>query len=153
MQNDISSRLKILIDLLGLNLKDFSRQTGVPYTTLQDYIAGKRLPGAENLQKISRQLHVSIDWLLTGEGEPFIKNEKNTNSFNVVNKENSVIGSNNIVIQNTNTKNDNSKIKEEERIVELIEAFKKLSKKKQDYFYYKIRAEALEEEISSTKNE
>ncbi len=71
----IIDRLKILIDLLGLNLKDFSRKTGIPYTTLQAYMGGKRQPAAENLQKIAIHLSVNTHWLLTGEGEPFIKKE------------------------------------------------------------------------------
>jgi len=69
------NRLKILIDLLGLNLKDFSRETGIPYPTLQDYLAGKIKPGADNLEKISMVFHVNLHWLLTGEGEPFMKKE------------------------------------------------------------------------------
>jgi len=75
MQNNISKRLKILIDLLGLSLKDFSRKTGIPYPTLLDYLADKRTPGGDNLQKIAMQLHVNLNWLLTGEGEPFIKSK------------------------------------------------------------------------------
>jgi len=73
MQNNISKRLKILIGLLGLNLKDFSKKTGIPYPTLLDYLADKRTPGGDNLQKIAMQLHVNLNWLLTGEGEPFVK--------------------------------------------------------------------------------
>ena len=69
MQNSIHERLKILIRSLGLNYKEFSCKTGIPYTTLQDYLAAKRIPGGENLQKIATQLHVNIHWLLTGEGE------------------------------------------------------------------------------------
>jgi phage repressor protein C with HTH and peptisase S24 domain len=67
------NKLKILIDLLGLSLKDFSRKTGIPYPTLQDYLAGKIKPGADNLEKISMVFHVNLNWLLTGEGEPFVK--------------------------------------------------------------------------------
>lgn len=68
---DISERLKVLIDSLGLNLKDFSRKTGIPYPTLQHYLSGRSEPGAENLQKIVIQFDVNLNWLLTGEGEMF----------------------------------------------------------------------------------
>lgn len=71
MQNDIGNRLKFLIEQLNISYKEFSKITGIPYPTLQDYIGGKRIPGGENLQKISMQLHVNLNWLLTGEGEMF----------------------------------------------------------------------------------
>ncbi len=34
---------------------------------------------------------------------------------------------------------------------ELLEAFRKLPKKKQDYYYHKIKAEALEEELKKSE--
>lgn len=69
----LKDRLKILINILGLNLKDFSRKTGIPYPTLQDYLAGKIKPGSDNLEKISMVFHVNLNWLLTGKGEVFEK--------------------------------------------------------------------------------
>jgi phage repressor protein C with HTH and peptisase S24 domain len=72
---DVKDRLKILIDLLGLKIKDFSRKTGVPYPTLLHYLNGTRSPTQENLQKIAIQTQCNLNWLLTGEGEPFIKKE------------------------------------------------------------------------------
>jgi len=74
----IKDRLKILIDLLNLNLKEFSRKTRIPYPTLLQYLAGKREPVPENLQKIAIHLNVNLNWLLTGEGEPFMKKEEAT---------------------------------------------------------------------------
>lgn len=76
----VKDRLKILINKLGLKIVDFSRKTGIPYRTLQNYLSGQRSPSTENLQKITAQLGANINWLLTGEGEMFksdssIKNE------------------------------------------------------------------------------
>ncbi len=88
MQNTIGNRLKILIKSLGLNLKEFSRKTGIPYPTLQDYLANKRVPGGENLQKISMQLNVNLNWLLTGEGEMFISKAKKPINIKDIPKEN-----------------------------------------------------------------
>jgi transcriptional regulator with XRE-family HTH domain len=73
MQNFVSNRLKLLIDVLGLNLKEFSKATGIPYRTLQEYLYGKSLPGSENLIKIYTKFSVNLNWLLTGEGEMFLK--------------------------------------------------------------------------------
>ncbi|WP_283166872.1 XRE family transcriptional regulator [Thermodesulfovibrio yellowstonii] len=69
---NIKNRLKFLIDTLKISYKDFSKKTGIPYTSLQNYIYGSRQPTIENLQKICTQLNVNLNWLLTGEGEMFI---------------------------------------------------------------------------------
>ncbi len=74
-KNSIGERLKILIDVLGLKQKDFAREAGIPYKSLRHYIEGTSLPGSENLQKIILKFGVNINWLLTGEGEMFIKNK------------------------------------------------------------------------------
>jgi len=76
MQNSVQNRLKFLIDSLKINIKEFSIKTGIPYRTIQDYLLGKRMPGGENLQKICTHLGINLNWLLTGEGEPFLKKEE-----------------------------------------------------------------------------
>lgn len=72
---NVNDRLKILIELLGLNLKEFSRRTNIPYQSLLNYLSSKRSPTLENLQKIAIHLNCNLNWLLTGEGEPFIKKD------------------------------------------------------------------------------
>ena len=72
---EVKDRLKILISILRITLKEFSQKTGIPYITLQHYLRGTREPGTENLQKIALQLDINLHWLLTGEGEPFVKKE------------------------------------------------------------------------------
>lgn len=69
MQDNVFERLKIIIDNSGLNIKDFAKKCDIPYRTMQDYLAGKSMPGGDNLQKITTFSRASIDWLLTGEGE------------------------------------------------------------------------------------
>lgn len=76
MQNELKDRLKILIDRLNFNYKEFCKKTEIPYPTLMDYLSGKRLPGYENLKKLAMHLNISIDWLITGEGEMFIEKHK-----------------------------------------------------------------------------
>lgn len=41
--------------------------SGIPRTTILDYIAERREPGAYKLKKIAHTLKISVDWLLTGE--------------------------------------------------------------------------------------
>ncbi len=62
----IGLRLRQEIDGRGLTLADFSRITGVPYPTLMQYLADKRAPSAEMLEKICRQTNIDVCWLLVG---------------------------------------------------------------------------------------
>ena len=78
MQNSVQERLKFLISSLNLTIRELSKKTEIPYRTLQDYLLGKRMPGGENLQRICTHLSVNLNWLLTGEGEPFIKKQEPT---------------------------------------------------------------------------
>ena len=55
----------------SLSQKDFAKKIGVHLTTVQLYESGN-IPKGDVLQRIKEKFGVSIDWLLTGEGEPFI---------------------------------------------------------------------------------
>ncbi|POZ51329.1 helix-turn-helix domain-containing protein [Methylovulum psychrotolerans] len=66
---NICTRLRQAIDDSGMNIREFSESTGVPYVTLQQYLAGKRSPATEALSKICIQTNININWLLTGQGE------------------------------------------------------------------------------------
>lgn len=57
--------LKMFDDDAG-SLKSFSKQIGIPYRSLQDYLAGTRSPGADALQKIAMK-GIDVNWVLTGE--------------------------------------------------------------------------------------
>lgn len=72
-QMDIKDRLNFLIDKLKLSYSKFSQITKIPYASIQNYVYGKRVPTIENLQKIHIHLNVNLNWLLTGEGDMFIK--------------------------------------------------------------------------------
>ncbi len=71
MKINISDNLRLVVEKLGYTIKQFAIVCGIPYRTMQDYLVGKREPGAINLQKITTQMSVSIDWLLTGKGDMF----------------------------------------------------------------------------------
>ena len=49
----------------------FAKKIGIPTGTFQSYVDGK-LPKPEYLLLISEKINVSIDWLLTGKGDPYI---------------------------------------------------------------------------------
>ena len=63
------SRIKIAIDRFSNGKHTlFAKKAGIPVSTFQGYMKGK-LPKPEHLIRISETYKISIDWLLTGEGE------------------------------------------------------------------------------------
>lgn len=57
------------------NAAQFARDVGIQPHTLWRYEAGKSRPGIDTAASIARELGVSIEWLLTGEGthEPVVR--------------------------------------------------------------------------------
>lgn len=68
--DNVNERIKRILKDRGLTLKEFSRESQISYSTLQEYMLKNRIPGGGMLIKISAQLNVSIDWLLTGKELP-----------------------------------------------------------------------------------
>ena len=64
----IATRLRSVLDLKGLSIKEASDLVGIPYRTLQNYLLDEREPNAKALSAIRTHLGISVDWLLTGEG-------------------------------------------------------------------------------------
>lgn len=62
-------RLREALADRGMSMAALSERAKLPYTSVQNYAADKQLPGAEALLKIKHSLAISVDWLLTGEGE------------------------------------------------------------------------------------
>lgn len=68
--SDIGKRIKELRKRLGLNQADFAGQLGLDSpVTISRYETGEREIPNTILVKISKLVNVSLDWLLTGEGE------------------------------------------------------------------------------------
>lgn len=63
-----SKRLRAVLDLRGLSIKDAAELCEIPYRTLQNYLLDERDPNAKSLVAIGTKLGISIDWLLTGDG-------------------------------------------------------------------------------------
>lgn len=54
----------------------FAKKAGIPKGSFQRYVDGSGVPKAEHLVNISNAYSVSLDWLLTGRGTPFIIEER-----------------------------------------------------------------------------
>ena len=68
MANRFSRHIKILISKHGWSMRDLSRQSGIPYSTIYDVLeSGKTQPDnltARNLKRLARTLGTSIDYLV-----------------------------------------------------------------------------------------
>lgn len=71
----IGRRIRAAIEAQGLTLKQAAEQSGIPYSSLQNWAGGHRDPRPDALISIGSQLGISIDWLLTGEGEMLRRND------------------------------------------------------------------------------
>lgn len=68
MVNRFSERVKILMGKHGWSMRDLSRHSGIPYSTIYDVLeSGKTQPDnltARNLKRLARTLGTSIDYLV-----------------------------------------------------------------------------------------
>ena len=61
-------RYCMLRDSSGLRDADVATRLGFAKSTLSDWKRGKSKPNVENLYKIAKLFHTTIEYLLTGEG-------------------------------------------------------------------------------------
>jgi transcriptional regulator with XRE-family HTH domain len=71
----LGKRLKTLRKTLGITQKELARTLGVSEMTIRRYEANRFQPDAEVLSKLAKTYNINLHWLLTGEGEMFIKRE------------------------------------------------------------------------------
>ncbi|HDR0618872.1 helix-turn-helix domain-containing protein [Pasteurella multocida] len=67
----MSDRLKQILEVKGMSVKEFSELTGISYRSAMNYLNEGRDPNVDGLVKIHEALGVSITWLLTGKGTMF----------------------------------------------------------------------------------
>ena len=69
----IRQRLKYVVDIISKGKHTiFAKKCGIPPGSFQAYIKGGRVPPTEHLIKIVTVCGINLNWLLVGEGEPFI---------------------------------------------------------------------------------
>ena len=70
--NNIASRLRQVRKNLGFSQTEFSEITGKARPTISRYERGTLSPDGDFLIQLKEKLNISIDWLLTGVGDPKI---------------------------------------------------------------------------------
>lgn len=63
-ENNISKRLSLLIDYLGISQRELAQRSGLTESAMCHYIKGDRVPHADALIKIAKATGVRTDWLL-----------------------------------------------------------------------------------------
>jgi len=76
MKKSIGNRIKEIRTALHLNQKEFGELLGVNQRTVSNWETNRNEPSIEILSKITSLWGINPTWLLTGEGEMFIKKEK-----------------------------------------------------------------------------
>jgi phage repressor protein C with HTH and peptisase S24 domain len=72
--NTVQERLRIIRkNIGGLSQDELAIKTGSKRTTIAGYEAGVSLPHAEFLTALNKNYGINSNWLLTGEGDMFIK--------------------------------------------------------------------------------
>ena len=64
LSKTFANRLSSAIDMCGVDRKTFSNQSGLSYTSILNWTNYGVLPKADKLVLLSKQLCVSVDWLL-----------------------------------------------------------------------------------------
>lgn len=69
----ISKRLSLVLKEKDMTRADLARTLGKSQGNIASIIKGEVKPGAEFLLLLYKKLNVNINWLLSGEGEMFLK--------------------------------------------------------------------------------
>ena len=74
--SDFPARLKYLIGQSGRPNKVFAEECGIKEKQLYIYLRGESEPGMKALRGIKENFpNISIDWLVSGQGKPFLDSE------------------------------------------------------------------------------
>lgn len=69
--NNFSARITKIRSVMGLNQSEMAKSLGVSQGFLSDVEKGKKIPGSDFLISLKKYCNVSIDWLITGNGNMF----------------------------------------------------------------------------------
>ncbi len=142
---EIMDRLKLFFNVNSD--RKVAEKLGINYNTIKTWSNRGKIPLEKILSRLQNET-INIDWLLTGRGEMFLKEAaQNINNQDGIVIANSSPINGNITIS-TNTHNKKVTQKEDE----LLEAYRKLPPKRQQYYYHKILSDAIEYELKDENN-
>lgn len=119
-------RFMELREKLALNKTEFANEIGLKSHNIRDIENGKQKIPIDLAIKIEEKFSINGWWLLTGKGDMFLE-KKDDVCTDIENH----IG---------------------DKEIDLLKSFRKLDKKKQEMYLFRIKADALEEEIKNDAN-
>jgi transcriptional regulator with XRE-family HTH domain len=90
----IKNRIKEILKESALRQIEFAKSIGISQGSLNELINKDRLPSAETIIALKNEYNINPTWLLTGEGEMYLPEKKQSSSDIVI--------GNNIIIKDTN---------------------------------------------------
>lgn len=148
-----NERVEQIRQFLKYTKKKFAEELGITQQAYNNYAKGSRDIPSNILFKVNQLFNISIDWLLTGKGSMHLQEPSTTQNVN----------GNGVIISGTNqgtliTGDINISIQKHKKEVtqkedDLLEAYRTLSSDLQDYYYYQIKANAIETKIKNKKEE
>jgi transcriptional regulator with XRE-family HTH domain len=72
---EIGERLKIVREALKLTLKAVQEKTAISTSYISDFERGKKFPSSKYMKELVVTFGVSADYIFSGKGEMFFKNE------------------------------------------------------------------------------
>ena len=124
---NINSNLINIRKKLGLTQTVFAEKLETSQNLISKYEKGTVELPYKIINNLNKVFNININWLLTNSGEMFNTNDKETTLLvNTVNESRAEYNS----IENT-----------------LIDDIKKLSQKRQEYYYHRVKADLLDDEI------
>lgn len=67
-----------LLNSLGLNQREFAEKLGLSQSNISEWKKGRSSPTFKILKDMNKLFGISVDWLLTGEGEMFLDKESSS---------------------------------------------------------------------------
>lgn len=111
--------------ILGLNQTEFAEKLETSQNLISKYEKGQVELPFKIINNLNKVFNININWILTNTGNMFNEEIKKDNLFVT-----------------------ESEIKCNSFEEELIKDIKKLSPKRQEYYYHRIKADLIEEEIN-----
>ncbi len=130
---NMHERLKEVRKHVGLTQEKFGEKLGLKQTQVRDIESGKQKVSTELAELMEKYFYISGWWLLTGKGVML---------FEEHDKAKNIDGENHMVL-----KQIDGHIGEKE--IELLNDYRSLSKERQELYYLRIKADAIEERITT----
>lgn len=72
MENPVIERINFLIKDSALSKSAFATRVGISATAIENILSGRNNPQLRTVKDISNTFGVNYNWLLSGQGEPYI---------------------------------------------------------------------------------